>query len=153
MTNFSEDENFFLSKTIDELSCAGNSLSAQELSLLGKRGVEILSLSESDRCIIPRLQTKCFAALTGAYAKFTSGKNKQAAIIWRETYERTQFHASFQNVGGAKFNPNRSILGIILMEWYASIGRAQEKQALGCLPIVVFIAFGLAWRMLSIIFC
>jgi hypothetical protein len=56
-------------------------------------------------------------------------------------------------VGGEKLNLSRSVLGIIVMEWYASIGRAQEKQALGCLPIVIFIAVGLAWRMLSIIFC
>jgi hypothetical protein len=40
MTNFSKDEDFFLSKIVEELSCAEIPLSAQELALLGKRGMD-----------------------------------------------------------------------------------------------------------------
>jgi len=122
-------DEFFFEKIQEGLSLSSDSLSEEELEFLS------LPLSELDENAIftpeeaQKLNAKCIGALSEIYARDTTGKNRQAALLWRES-----------NEGIYKYSD--SIISGIVQNWYLSVGRAQEKKAAGCLPIIVVVISG-----------
>jgi hypothetical protein len=77
-------DEFFIGKINEGLSASSQSLASEEEELL-RTPVEKLGESPSfSPEAAQQLQAKCIGALTEAYARDTAGKNRQAALRWRE---------------------------------------------------------------------
>lgn len=115
---------FFIRKVEEGLAVSSQSLSEKEKKWLE---LNVLELDESD--LQPeraqQLQAKCIGALSEAYARDTVDNNKEAALEWRKQ-NKELYHGHSPKV----------IAGIV-QNWYLSTGRAQEKHAVGCAPILL----------------
>ncbi|MBN2577632.1 MAG: hypothetical protein JXB10_01395 [Pirellulales bacterium] len=121
---FSEEEEYILSKVKEGLSLLSYNLSPEEDIILTSSVFDLDNLPDSYRQLANPLKARCIAALSSSYSQLTQGKNPKAAIHWRDTYERL-------------YKSSDKVIRVILIEWYIEVGRAQEKQALGCLPTIL----------------
>ena len=133
-------EEFFIRKIKDGLAVSSNSLSADEERLLRKLVTEFLDEQPISPEQAQRLDAKCIDALREAYARDTAGKNKQAALQWRENNE-------------ALYKHSRLVVSGIVQNWYLRTGRGQEKKVLWSLrTVLIFVAIAvvfLVWLVIS----
>ena len=67
---------------------------------------------------MPEFNDRCITALTTAYKQETTGKNKDAALIWNEFNKNLYAHSECVVTG-------------IVQNWYLSEGRSLEKKVVG----------------------
>jgi len=121
---------FFVNKIKEGLSASGGNLTEQEERfLLTEMQHLVPSGLPPERAL--ELQSKCITALGVAYDKDTAGKDRGAALRWRRHNEYLYKHSTLAIAG-------------IVQNWYMTVGRAQEKKATGCLPVLILLALCLA---------
>ena len=120
-------DEFFIQKIKEGLEARSQSLSEDEERLLRTSAHEI-SEEFADRA--GELMPKAIGALTEAYARDTTGKNREQILAWRRQISLMYEHSQL-------------FVTAVMQEWYLSSGRAQEKAGSGCLPSLLFVA-GLA---------
>lgn len=124
-------DEFFIRKMRQGLAAQGNSLAPEEEAILRTAVLELSSQTSFTPERAQALQTKCIAALSAAYQADTAGKNRNAALEWRENNEALYKFSKF------------AISGIV-QNWYLSVGRGLERKTTGCLPVVLVLSGALA---------
>lgn len=118
-------EEFFISKIEEGLFYSADSLSKEEQRLLRTPVINIPTHAFSPQKG-QRLNAKCVGALAEAYARDTAGENRNAAVHWRENNDQL-------------YRSSQAVVSGIVQNWYLSVGRAQEKRATGCLPVLLVV--------------
>jgi len=130
-------EEFFIDKIKEGLSLSSDSLTQEEEDLLRTKVGDLSENPNFTPEFAQKFQAKCSGALSEIYGRDTAGKDRQAAVEWRENNE--DLHK----------NSELALSGIV-QNWYLSVGRAQEKAATGCLSSFMFVGFLISITLLLI---
>lgn len=117
-------DEFFITKINEGLAINADGLTPEEKDLLRVPAPELPKTAPFTPEEAQKLQSKCFGGLSQAYARDTTGRNRQAARRWRENYEALQ-------------ESSKAVISTIVQSWYTSFERPREKRVIGCLPVVV----------------
>jgi len=130
-------EEFFVDKIKEGLRLKREKLSPEEEKILMMPMQDFVSKNKLSPQEAQALNNKCIKALEVIYEQETSGRNKNIALVWAE-YNKMVYETSQRVISG------------IIQNWYFSVGRKQEKKAVGCFPLIL-LAIGIATSLVLLI--